>query len=86
MNKKLSSILFALALFGIIVAYIAYQPRPSGDANNDGIVDLADAACIAADIGSATSSCEGDGANSDVNGDGQIDMADLELVSGAYRE
>lgn len=85
MNKKLTSILLALALTAIVM-YIAYQPRPVGDANNDGIVDLADAACIAADIGSTASSCAGDGANSDVNGDGQIDMADLELVRDGYGE
>lgn len=84
MKKKISLTLFTLALFAIVL--VAAQQPLTGDANNDGIVNLLDATCVATDIGNTTSSCVGDGADSDVNGDGQIDMKDLELVRDAYRE
>ncbi|MGB0387313.1 MAG: FG-GAP-like repeat-containing protein [Ardenticatenaceae bacterium] len=55
-----------------------------GDATNDDTIALADATCIGGDFGGTTSSCVGQGANSDVNGDGQIDLLDLVLMANNY--
>ena len=47
-----------------------------GDANSDGIVDVADLGVVGANFGSVNAAA-GDG---DFNGDGQVDVADLGIV------
>ncbi len=54
-----------------------------GDATNDDIVDISDAACIGGSYGSAPVVCGVTG-TSDVNGDVKVDLLDLVLMGGNY--
>lgn len=55
-----------------------------GDATNDDVIGIDDATCVGADYGTASSTCVGVSASSDVNGDGRIDILDLVLMGGNF--
>jgi hypothetical protein len=54
-----------------------------GDANNDGIINLQDMACLGGAFELAVSTCYGQG-SSDINGDGVTNIQDLALAGGNY--
>ncbi len=56
---------------------------PGGDANNDGVIDISDLACIGGSFGGAPALC-GTTGSSDINGDGAINILDLVLAGGNY--
>ena len=65
-------------------AFSAPQTRlAGGDANNDGLIDIGDLACIGGSFGAAPVLC-GTTGSSDINGDGKIDILDLVLAGGNY--
>jgi hypothetical protein len=54
-----------------------------GDANNDGLIDVSDLACIGGSFGAAPVTC-GTTGSSDINADGVINILDLVLAGGNY--
>lgn len=69
--KKFLVLIF---VFGISVSAFSLL---KGDANNDGVVDVADITAIASYILSSTPPEQWDADNADANSDGQIDVADI---------
>lgn len=56
-----------------------------GDATNDNVIDISDAACIGNRYMQSAAPCGSDpGSNADVNGDGTVTMRDLTLMGGNY--
>jgi Rax2 C-terminal beta propeller domain len=54
-----------------------------GDANNDGLIDIGDLACIGGAFGGAPVAC-GTTGSSDINADGVVNILDLVLAGGNY--
>jgi hypothetical protein len=54
-----------------------------GDANNDGLIDIGDLACIGGSFSEAPAPCGATG-SSDINGDGEVNILDLVLAGGNY--
>lgn len=66
------------------VAYTAPDTRlKAGDANNDGVIDVSDRACIGGAFGAAPAVCGATG-SSDLNHDGAVNVFDLALAGGNY--
>ena len=68
----------------MLEAFSAPQTQlQGGDANNDGLIDIADLTCIGGSFGEAPVTC-GTTGSSDINGDGVINILDLVLAGGNY--
>jgi hypothetical protein len=66
------------------VAYTAPDTKlKGGDANNDGLIDVSDRACIGSSFGGAPAVCGATG-SSDINHDGTVNVFDLALAGGNY--
>ena len=55
-----------------------------GDATNDNVIDISDAACIGSYYMQPAHTCSTPDTNADVNGDGTVTMRDLTLMGGNY--
>lgn len=82
MKKSITTATILAISFLLLISSSAHAAAITGDANNDGVVNILDLTFIASHFGESIDAARE--ANPDVTGDGIVDIRDLVLVAGRF--